>query len=443
MLPRTGISMLATVSPLDRMLYDWLAETDDRRFDLAFKRYYAEASSQLVRYLARRSSLPDLDCEQIAVDALLKFFTRVGRDRRQAAASISAALSRIEPLDLGPFHVRQVQRWTQDTGAFKQATLSFRPESATMGTFKSQIEALTERIPPLQRQGCHLVESARRVVTERAAATSATAGVCDEIAHDDAAADEEAISPEFRLLREFVAALRAAPIAGGTVDAESGCPGLLCFVDGSWTVVEELPALRVPTNGYLFDIAQSLYLDECKARGRRKRGGSGYTAGGAAALRDPAAEVYGPATSASTTAFSLEDSNWPEEDTDDGRAASSVRDFGVALAEIGVDPTEEQIDEDFCEQFYAYLRKPVQEAEEAYARAATRGRADAERKRLESIAKKNERLLTVLTLRIEGRTQEEIAATLDISRNQVKYMVELVQSAYEHFAAASARTGRT
>ena len=58
---------------LDWMLCEWLAETDERRFDQAFSRYYAEASAQVVRYLARRSSLPDLDCEQIAVDALASY----------------------------------------------------------------------------------------------------------------------------------------------------------------------------------------------------------------------------------------------------------------------------------------------------------------------------------------------------------------------------------
>jgi DNA-binding CsgD family transcriptional regulator len=81
----------------------------------------------------------------------------------------------------------------------------------------------------------------------------------------------------------------------------------------------------------------------------------------------------------------------------------------------------------------------MEEAEEAYREAATRGRADAERKRLESVAKKNDRLISVLTMRIEGRTQEAIAEALDISRNQVKYIVELVQASYEHFRAADSR----
>jgi DNA-binding CsgD family transcriptional regulator len=114
---------------------------------------------------------------------------------------------------------------------------------------------------------------------------------------------------------------------------------------------------------------------------------------------------------------------------------------GFPGTDLSVDPVLEQIDEDFCEQFYKHLRKPVEEAETAYQEATARGgRGEAERKRLESIAKKNERLMTVLAMRIEGRTQEEIAENLEISRNQVKYIVELVQSAYEQFCATAART---
>src|SRR3984885_15894331 len=100
--------MTSTATQLDQMLYTWLAEPDNGKFDQAFKKYYAEASSKLVAYLARRSSLLDLDCEQIAVDALLKFFCRVGRDRREAAESIVAALAQVRPLNLGPFHARHV-----------------------------------------------------------------------------------------------------------------------------------------------------------------------------------------------------------------------------------------------------------------------------------------------------------------------------------------------
>jgi DNA-directed RNA polymerase specialized sigma24 family protein len=423
---------------LDQLLYKWLAQADDRLFDLAFKRYYSEASAQLMRYLARRSSLPDLDCEQIAVDALLKFFSRVGRDRRQASASVGSALSRIEPLNLGAFHIRQVRRWTEDVASFRQASVNFTCEVVT-GSLNAEIAALADRIAPLRRQGAHLLDTARALATGndpegsqgRCAPEKANAGEDDACADEAKASDDEAeVSPNYGLLREFALSLRdVTRTSAGYGEIESQHPGFKHYVDGTWTVVEGLPLLRVPTNGYLFDIAQSLYLDECKARGRRKRGGMGK----------PSAGTEAPgSTGAPTAAISLamDDSDWPDEDAGNRGAVS----FGSAIDELGVDPTGEQIDEDFCERFYAYLRKPLQDAEEAYRQAAARGRAVAERKRLESMAKKNDRLMTVLVMRIEGRTQEEIAANLDLSRNQVKYIVELVQSAYQQFCTATPAT---
>lgn len=412
----TDTSMHANVTPLDRMLYEWLAQTDDRRFDLAFKLYYGEAFAQVIRYLARRSSLPDLDCEQIAVDALLKFFSRVGRDRREAAVAVGSALSQIEPLNLGAFHVRQVRRWTEDVGNFRHASVNFTPE-VVPGNFKPHIQALADRIAPLRRQGWHLLETARAVATGADVAES-----LGPHASEEPRADETDSSPHYTVLREFALTLRdAAHTLAGALEIESDHPGLRRYVDGTWTVVEALPQLRVPTNGYLFDIAQSLYLDECKARGRRKRGGSGYSSAGAGASGTAGAEI-------SEVNFALDDSDWPDDDT------------GV-WGTVGVDPITEQIDEDFCDRFYAYLRKPLQDAEDAYHRAAAGGRAEAERKRLESIGRKNDRLMTVLVMRIEGRTQEEIAAALELSRNQVKYIVELVQSAYQQFCTATPPTG--
>ena len=80
---------------LDSMLYAWLAEPDNRKFEQAFRKYHDEAFLGLVKYLARRSALRELDFEQIAVDALLKFFSRVGRGRREASESIVRALAHV------------------------------------------------------------------------------------------------------------------------------------------------------------------------------------------------------------------------------------------------------------------------------------------------------------------------------------------------------------
>jgi len=415
--------MNSTVTQLDRKLYAWLAEPDGRKFDQAFKVYYAEASVNVMRYLSRRSSLPDLDCEQLAVDALLKFFSRVGRDRRQAAELVSDTLPRLQPLDFGPFHVRQVQRWTTDIGSFRDTVMAFTVTGLEDSgrSWKAEIQGLSEDIPPLQRQGCHLLEPVR----------AAVAG----IAHTAAAADDD--KPEdYVRIRNFAAGLRTAASDGAPAAsaAESRHPGVIRFVDGSWSIIDALPLLRIPTNGYLFDIAQSLYLDECKSRGRHKRGGRGVTPAG----NPPAAD--GEAARHPLFRLSLDEGGSQDDGFEGGDSPGlTAMGFDAAVPDPGFDPASERIGEDLCERFFAYLRRPLEEAEEAYREASARGPAKAELKRLESLSGKSERVMTVLSLRIEGQTQDAIAETLGISRNQVKYIVELMQSAYAQFSAAALR----
>jgi DNA-directed RNA polymerase specialized sigma24 family protein len=403
-------------------LYAWLAETDDRKFDRAFQRYYASASASLVRYLMRCSSLADLDCEQIAVDALLKFFTRAGRDRRQAATAVAEALAKVQPLDLGVFHVRQVQRWTGEVDSFRQRSMTFQlgPEDGEERPWKAEIQAQTDAIPPLQRQGFHLLGSIRAVC---AAAAVQLAGDSSE----NSGADKAGEAPSADELRAFANHLREAAEtrAAAAITVESRYPGAVKCVGGAWTVVDLLPALRIPTNGYLFDMAHSLYLDECKARGRKKRGGGGASS---ASPGEHALQTLAP--------FDLEEGSASFEE--DGQAPV----FLIDAQELASDPTAEVIDEDFCEQFYRYLSKPVDDAQEAYRRAALTGKAEAERKRLASLSEKHARFMTVLSMRIEGQTQEAIAEVLGLSRNQVKYMTEQAQAAYEQFCAAAERSRR-
>jgi DNA-directed RNA polymerase specialized sigma24 family protein len=411
---------------LDQMLYAWLAETDDRKFDQAFERYYEGASPSLVRYLMRCSRLADLDCEQIAVDALLKFFCRVGRDRRQAAAAVSDALPQIQPLNLGPFHVRQVQRWTGEVDAFKHTSMTFQltPQDGAEQPWKAEIQARNDGIPPLQRQGLHLLESVR--VT-----CAAVADLADGAPENcEADGTGEAPAAEYAALRAFAVRLHEAAekAAVGILAVESRHPGVVKCVGGAWTVVDVLPALRIPTNGYLFDIAHSLYLDECKARGRKKRGGSG------ASLGEPD-EKSAPHALAP---FDLDEEGPLDEQDSDASGGAPVA-FAARLGELAADPTAELIDEDFCERFYIYLSKPLDDAQEAYRRAASVGKAEAERKRLASISEKHARFMSVLSMRIEGQTQEAIAESLGLSRNQVKYITEQAQAVYQQFCAAAMR----
>lgn len=420
-------TMNTAITRLDQMLYAWLAEREERKFERAFQKYYEVAFGGLVRYLARRAGSTDMDVEQLAVDALLKFFCKAGRDRRQASESIQGTLMHLEPLNLGDIHGRQVRAWAADVGDFRESAMHFAPpqEDSEERDWKSEIRSLAEAIPPLKRQGCQILNTVRSTVAriiDADARPAETAANADE----DSSAEAQ--------LAGFAERIRQEASAGSAearaVDARH--PGALRFIDGSWRVIEALPLLRVPTNGYLFEIAQSLYLDECKARGRQKRGGAAAAGHLVAAAAEPAgahpvSRVDLDAETAESEVAYADHCVW----TPKARAGEQPE---------SADPISDRMGEEFCQQFHAYLCRPLQAAQEAYTSAAATGTANAERKRLESIARKTERVIAVLSMRIDGQSQQEIAASLGISRNQVKYIVQQVQQAYEQFAAASART---
>jgi DNA-directed RNA polymerase specialized sigma24 family protein len=103
-----------------------------------------------------------------------------------------------------------------------------------------------------------------------------------------------------------------------------------------------------------------------------------------------------------------------------------------------VDPTSQYENEDLFEKFYEYLCRPVDDAIEALHAAERAGRATAERRKVESLTQKFARTMSVLSVMGEGHTQEETAERLGLSRNQVKYILDLVQEAYAHFMTDSA-----
>jgi FixJ family two-component response regulator len=105
----------------------------------------------------------------------------------------------------------------------------------------------------------------------------------------------------------------------------------------------------------------------------------------------------------------------------------------------GVDEAQRYEDEQFMERFYDYLREPVDRAMAAYEAARTKASGAAERRRLESLTQKFSRTVAVLSALGEGYTQEQTAQRLGISRNQVKYVVELIQEALARFSALAPR----
>src|SRR5262249_44148197 len=66
---------------LDHYLYAWLAESDEYRFERSFNDYFAVAFPAIVRYLVRISGWDSARLEDLAQEALLRFFDRVGRGR--------------------------------------------------------------------------------------------------------------------------------------------------------------------------------------------------------------------------------------------------------------------------------------------------------------------------------------------------------------------------
>jgi DNA-directed RNA polymerase specialized sigma24 family protein len=432
------------MSTLDHRLYAWLVEVDERRFERAFSAYFSLAFPAVIRHLARISRWDAEQLEELAQDALLKFFDRVGRGRREAAGAVKDALSRVRPLNLGPLHQRQVGSWTAGVASFRDAAMAFRPmqvEESGDDKWKSTVRALADRVPLLQGQGYRLLralslaldwilEAENQVEFTRAQSAQYPA---IESNVKPSLGDETVIDAEAKNSAELLASEVNARTARALA-AEEQHPGVLQFVVGTSTVVCTLPRLRIPTNSYLFEIAMSVFLDECKKRGRRKRGGAGTpdvsTAGGENMQQHPL-DLLTPESN-----MEIEGEQYVE----DRDPISVGANLSTALSVPSIDPTRQYEDEEFMERFHQYLRRPVDEAAEAYKAAQTGGKGAAERRRLETLTHKLSRTVSVLSMLGEGYTQERTAERLGISRNQVKYTIEVVQDAYARFAASDARS---
>jgi DNA-directed RNA polymerase specialized sigma24 family protein len=435
------------ITSLDRRLYAWLGESDDKKFERAFNAYFLVAFPAVVRHLMRVSRWDPAQLEELAQDALLRFFERVGRGRREAAGAVQQALTRVRPMNLGLFHERQVHHWTRDVSSFLDSAVRFQlppADEPNDGNWKAAICALADRIPALSQQGCHILNAVRielRWECVDEASTEITPGYADEhipgsfdgqIDHD--AAERYALAKAFA---NAIATEGAAP-KGRAQAALNHHPRLVEFVDGTFTIVCALPRLRVPTNGYLFEISMTIYLDECKKRGRQKRGGSGTAASSSmevTAASNEASDLQHPVEMLVLNQQAMGD------DADFEPAASITANTNSAggFPQPAIDPTIQYENEELFEKFFEYLRKPVADAAQACANAVGTRRASAERYKLESLTSKFARTTAVLGLMGEGHTQDEIAEQLDISRNQVKYVIELVQEAYARFAADSCR----
>jgi DNA-directed RNA polymerase specialized sigma24 family protein len=413
------------ITTLDRQLYAWLVESDERRFTLAFNVYFSVAFPAIVRFLARISRWDSAHLEELAQDSLLRFFDRVGRDRREASETVGAALKLISPLNkMGSLHARQVNCWIEDVSAFRAAAMTFtlplidQVVGAEAG-WKSQIRSLADKSLVIQRQGFYLLDSTLRELGWSA----------DHACSKESADDEKANLVVFDGVVDQAAGEMEAKTARAAV-VEEHYPGASLFVKHTLDVVNMIPRLRVPTNGYLFDIATTVYLDECKKRGRLKRGGS---AGRIVDCRMPAGSD-GSLPHHPVDLVTLDSKVAFDEEECFDEAFPSILSDNAAVS----DPTLQYEHEEYFAKFYEYLHKPVSDATRAYENAPDIQHAEIERQRLKSLAAKFARTTTVLSMLGAGNTQEQTAEYLGISRNQVKYIVEVVQEAYERFAAVSA-----
>lgn len=395
------------MSNLDQLLYAWLAERDDKKFERAFCRYFQVAFAAVTRYLSRRAGENGLDIEELAQAAMLKFYDKVGPARRDASALVRNSIANIRPLDLGPFHARHLASWVQHVDAFREEAMSFQIPSAAESdaAWKKTIEAIAQRPEPLQRRGCHLLHDAYSVgglSKQIESADKLAAGALDEV---------------IELIHMWNDRIEITA-------AERDLPGFRTFVAGVSGTVVALPTLRIPTNGLLFDIALSVFLDELKKWRRLKRGG-------AEADGDLSVGSVAEAQSEAPPASSHLLEGVEILDTDGTTVSTSLA--GNHETSANTDVLLDVEATDFLEKFLQHLRSPVDRALEAYVEATKSGKAKSELHKLQSLTAKYDRLIAILTLHGEGFSQEDIADKLGITRNQVKYVLSSVQESFAHF----------
>lgn len=424
---------MTKATTLDRRLYAWLAEVDEKRFLLAFNSYYVVAYPAILRRLVRVSGWESADLEDLAQEALLRFFEKIGRGRRDIAASMRETLKSLQPLPLGALHERQVRSWVTDVSKFLDATMTFRLTTIDFDEdWMAPIRVLVGRVEPLQTVGRDLLRPVRVNLEAGIGKVGVVLTLNPTGARDIASTQEESGATVMESNDEDQLAKALASDSALAANAEHHLPGVIQFVKGTITVVAHLPPLRVPTNAYLFETGMNIYLDEYRRRGRKKRGGRGV---GPVTHEDR----MEPTHPLEALVFEV-DSEHDAEYAELGHPNRHANGYGeLNSGGMANDPTASYESEDLYERFHEYLHRPVEEAMQALERAAVHGTAKAERRKFESVSDKFARIMAVLGLLGEGYTQEEAAARLALSRNQVKYIIELVQETYLRFESEALR----
>jgi DNA-directed RNA polymerase specialized sigma24 family protein len=407
---------------LDVLLDAWLSEPDRQRAEQRFTRYFRAAFPQLCRFVRSFRADP-ATAQDISQQALIRFFVYVGTERRSADTRLGEALSGLQPLDFGALHVRLVQSWRGKVHEFRDAAVRFRIPAVQEGSqgwreLRDEINAQGE---PLERQGWHFLEDVRARIESRflplishaSAATRAEepsapdtrAQSLGRIGEMTAHTVEAQTAAFVTALLEYTAG-RDSREVGDTL----GCAGAVEFVARTNTVCESLPVLAIPSNGLLYTIAKRQFLDS--ARRRRPQ------------------QLEFAAATVDETAESVLD----ELDLEAGSPAVDSFELQVEATTPDDHEPEDRVESAY-RRFLEFLRLPLTRAEGALAEAISSGRARTEQARVDSLRRKYERLLAVLTALHESPqpSEEEIAHRQGLTRNQVKYVIKRIREEFNHF----------
>ncbi len=405
---------------LDFLLHAWLSETDESKAAQRFTEYFRVAFSTACRYL--RSMRADDDTAQdISQQALVKLFNQLGTKRREADARLRTALSSLQPLDFGVFHVERVHSWREQASSFRAAAVAFRSSYGHRAR-----DEINSRAAPLCRQGTNLLSEVRartdsalsRLTTHEYPEHHTPSG--DKTAGSQCPSDEAASlvadSSEHEIAA-FTAKLLGYSVGRemDIVNAAIGCPGLVEFVIRTKAVCEDLPTVAIPSNGLLYTIARRLFLNSLRSR-------SGDLAMFAAAVADE------PENCGLLIEWDI--------DHPIGAMRPIPEMSAESAPEQHFDASDDERDiEGRYRAFLEFLRTPLTRAEATLAAAASASSAGTLQARVDSLRQKYERLIAVLRALHDSPqpSEEEIALKHGLSRNQVKYLIERVRDEFNHF----------
>lgn len=385
----------STPDPLDEFLYDWLAEERQCLAERKFGAYYSLAF-RVVRRSVLRGCLEE-DAKDIFQEAITRFLRKAGTERREAAESVRGTLERLQPLDFGEMHRRLVRDWGRDVSVFRDAALRFRigkpsrdqsSQVASSG-WRAQRDEINSRVEPLTRRGDRfLVEMRGQIEPRLQALIAATRAV-----------SERGLEDFIKVLLES-AQLRGVPNLERALD----CDRAISFVDSTCSICARLPALKIPVNALLIEIARNKFIDLL----RKNKVSNGKDAAVRLVDKGPhplEAVLFG--------------SDVPE----------LAEDIDEVETRRGESSRPSELDEassvTLYRDFVTFLRVPLTLAE----------LEDAPTAKLDSLRAKYMRLIDVLTAfgRNPDRSQNETASVVGLTREQVKYALRKISDEFQRF----------